>query len=206
MQKRLLLLYRISRSMHGHYPLASFSAKYEFKSSSWHSTHAHNTYIHTRNNNTHTCTHGHIHTTHMHMHPHIGTNPCALNNGGCTHLCLLSSVQEAGFTCNCPGGTMLNSTQGVCESTSQHSPSKKLLCKILYKVPRLWQPKSCPGSCLRSWVRWARSWAILPKNYLLGHNTTHNTTLNTHTHMHTHTTHTHNAHNTHNTPQHSTHT
>ena len=25
------------------------------------------------------------------------------------------------------------------------------LPKILYKVPRLWQPKSCPGSCLRSW-------------------------------------------------------
>lgn len=51
-----------------------------------------------------------------------GTNPCALNNGGCTHLCLLSSVQECGFTCACPDGTALNNTQGTCESVPTAPP------------------------------------------------------------------------------------
>ena len=64
--------------------------------------------------------HPHTHThTHTHTCTSTGTNPCALNNGGCTHLCLLSSVQEAGFTCACPDGTTLNITQGICESTPQ---------------------------------------------------------------------------------------
>eukprot|EP00731_Ephydatia_muelleri_P017667 Em0010g765a len=62
-----------------------------------------------------------------------GTNPCALNNGGCTHLCLLSSVQEAGFTCACPDGTTLNITQGICESGPPSPPPTPTLqgsCKL----------------------------------------------------------------------------
>ena len=77
-----------------------------------------------------------------------GTNPCALNNGGCTHLCLLSSVQEAGFTCNCPGGTMLNSTQGVCKSVLPSPPPTPTLqgsCK------RAGYTACCPtSSCIGS--------------------------------------------------------
>lgn len=33
--------------------------------------------------------------------------PCALNNGGCSHLCLLSTVSPAGYTCACPTGVKL---------------------------------------------------------------------------------------------------
>ena len=33
----------------------------------------------------------------------LATNPCASNNGGCSHLCLLSNT-SAGHTCACPDG------------------------------------------------------------------------------------------------------
>ena len=41
------------------------------------------------------------------------TNPCALDNGNCSHLCLLSMEGEAGFSCACPNGyqKMAGSTQ-----------------------------------------------------------------------------------------------
>ena len=32
----------------------------------------------------------------------LAINPCAVNNGGCTHLCLLSSVKPDGYSCACP--------------------------------------------------------------------------------------------------------
>ena len=32
------------------------------------------------------------------------TNPCELDNGNCSHLCLLSVEEEAGFSCACPNG------------------------------------------------------------------------------------------------------
>ena len=31
-------------------------------------------------------------------------DPCAENNGGCSHLCLLSATEEDGFLCVCPDG------------------------------------------------------------------------------------------------------
>ena len=34
---------------------------------------------------------------------HAVTNPCELDNGNCSHLCLLS-VDEEGFSCACPNG------------------------------------------------------------------------------------------------------
>ncbi|XP_065069050.1 low-density lipoprotein receptor-related protein 4-like isoform X3 [Rhopilema esculentum] len=39
------------------------------------------------------------------MHPLLQrqvSNPCASNNGGCSHLCLLSSVKKEGYSCACP--------------------------------------------------------------------------------------------------------
>ena len=38
-------------------------------------------------------------------------NPCAIDNGGCTHLCLLSAVGPAG--CVCPEGVDLAECSGV---------------------------------------------------------------------------------------------
>ncbi|KTG44453.1 hypothetical protein cypCar_00031434, partial [Cyprinus carpio] len=41
-----------------------------------------------------------IHVCHPYRQP-IVTNPCAVNNGGCSHLCLLRAGGQ-GFTCECP--------------------------------------------------------------------------------------------------------
>ena len=38
----------------------------------------------------------------------IGTNPCAINNGGCAHLCLLSYTDQRNYTCACHSGTQLH--------------------------------------------------------------------------------------------------
>ena len=32
----------------------------------------------------------------------VVANPCAANNGGCSHLCLLSATSLAGYSCACP--------------------------------------------------------------------------------------------------------
>ena len=40
-------------------------------------------------------------------------NPCAIDNGGCTHLCLLSAVGPAGYCCVCPEGVDLAECSGV---------------------------------------------------------------------------------------------
>ena len=46
----------------------------------------------------------------------VASNPCEPGNGGCSHLCLLSTASR-GFTCACPDGMMLqgstNCVQGV---------------------------------------------------------------------------------------------
>ena len=31
-------------------------------------------------------------------------DPCAENNGGCSHLCLLSFARSSGYSCVCPDG------------------------------------------------------------------------------------------------------
>ncbi|XP_031575519.1 low-density lipoprotein receptor-like isoform X2 [Actinia tenebrosa] len=42
-----------------------------------------------------------------------GSNPCAPNNGGCSHLCLLSSVTTT-YTCKCPTGMNMSSNGKTC--------------------------------------------------------------------------------------------
>ena len=32
---------------------------------------------------------------------YTGVNPCATNNGGCAHLCLLSNTDHRNYTCAC---------------------------------------------------------------------------------------------------------
>ena len=39
---------------------------------------------------------------------------CARNNGGCSHLCLLSSVSAKNHTCRCPNGMMLREDGKSC--------------------------------------------------------------------------------------------
>ena len=49
---------------------------------------------------------------------HAGTNPCQMANGGCSHICLLSSVEISGFSCACPDDLMLDVDAQTCLSTS----------------------------------------------------------------------------------------
>ncbi|KAK4295463.1 hypothetical protein Pmani_031983 [Petrolisthes manimaculis] len=52
-------------------------------------------------------------------HPLINS-PCSVNNGGCSHLCLLSPG-PAGFSCACPTGIMLKSDGQACEKAPNSS-------------------------------------------------------------------------------------
>ena len=53
-----------------------------------------------------------------------GTNPCSPNNGGCSHLCLLSAVTKT-YTCRCPTGMNMSSGGKTCvgkQFTGQPTP------------------------------------------------------------------------------------
>ncbi|KAJ8023914.1 Low-density lipoprotein receptor-related protein 4 [Holothuria leucospilota] len=41
-------------------------------------------------------------------------SPCGSNNGGCSHLCLLSPSSRTGYTCACPTGVLLNDDRMTC--------------------------------------------------------------------------------------------
>lgn len=43
-------------------------------------------------------------------------NPCAVDNGNCSHLCLLSSDTPEGFACACPDRLALDENQRDCFS------------------------------------------------------------------------------------------
>ena len=47
-----------------------------------------------------------VHAWDPRLQPIIGDNPCKVNNGNCSHLCLLST-NSVGFTCACPTGVKL---------------------------------------------------------------------------------------------------
>lgn len=44
--------------------------------------------------------------------PPTGTNPCAVNNGNCSHLCLNRPGNN--YTCSCPGGLQLTLDNITC--------------------------------------------------------------------------------------------
>ena len=50
----------------------------------------------------------------------VGPNPCAENNGGCGHLCLLSAVAADDYTCTCPRGLVLDVNGKNCSGTYVH--------------------------------------------------------------------------------------
>ena len=45
---------------------------------------------------------------------YTGFNPCAHNNGGCAHLCLLSFNDQRNYTCACHSGTRLHQNGHDC--------------------------------------------------------------------------------------------
>ena len=48
------------------------------------------------------------------MYYNAGVNPCAINNGGCAHLCLLSSNNSRNYSCACHSGTQLLQNRHDC--------------------------------------------------------------------------------------------
>lgn len=65
------------------------------------------------------------------------TNPCKVNNGGCSHLCLLSIVGQRTHKCRCPNGMNMSADGVSCTGqpfTGQPTPSTKIT-QALSKVP-----------------------------------------------------------------------
>ena len=53
-------------------------------------------------------------------------NPCEINNGGCTHLCLLSSTNSSGYSCTCADGFYLDTDQRTCINPGS--------CRLLFSM------------------------------------------------------------------------
>ncbi|XP_078360002.1 uncharacterized protein LOC144644397 isoform X2 [Oculina patagonica] len=45
------------------------------------------------------------------------TNPCKVNNGGCSHLCLLARISQKSHTCRCPNGMNMTADGKTCTGT-----------------------------------------------------------------------------------------
>lgn len=60
----------------------------------------------------------------------VVTNPCAINNGGCSHICLLRPADdddiELESSCACPTGISLLSDKRTCASSELSSLSDYL--------------------------------------------------------------------------------
>jgi hypothetical protein len=52
----------------------------------------------------------------------IVKSPCSVNNGGCSHLCLLAS--GGNYSCACPTGVVLLSDQKTCEDGKEFARIK----------------------------------------------------------------------------------
>uniref|UniRef100_UPI003D9CB815 low-density lipoprotein receptor-related protein 2a precursor n=1 Tax=Danio rerio TaxID=7955 RepID=UPI003D9CB815 len=78
-----------------------------------------------------------IHVCHPYRQP-IVTNPCALNNGGCSHLCLLRAGGQ-GYTCECPDHFLTVQIAGVarclpmCSSTQYRCADNERCIPIWWK-------------------------------------------------------------------------
>ena len=49
-------------------------------------------------------------------------SPCSVSNGNCSHLCLLSSIHPAGYSCSCPQGMVLSTDQRTCYNITLTMP------------------------------------------------------------------------------------
>lgn len=51
---------------------------------------------------------------HQSLQPNQMKNPCEKNNGGCSHLCLISKNTQENYTCACPDTFQLGSDSRTC--------------------------------------------------------------------------------------------
>ena len=74
------------------------------------------------------------------------STPCAINNGGCSHLCLMSP-RPAGYTCACPTGVRLRDDGRTCAN----GPEQLLLLARRPDLRRIsLDTPDYTGSCLDS--------------------------------------------------------
>ena len=74
-------------------------------------------------------------------------NPCAENNGNCSHLCLLSSAVSEGYTCACPDGLVNSEDQNVCRGET-HNLNSSLT--IIYSF-HFFDSSSIPSVYILHW-------------------------------------------------------
>ena len=61
--------------------------------------------------------------THNTLYSIIVFNPCSTNNGGCSHLCLLSADDLKHYSCDCPTGMILSNDTLTCNELLANSSS-----------------------------------------------------------------------------------
>lgn len=65
-------------------------------------------------------------------------NPCGTNNGGCSHLCLISANENStSYTCSCPDQFILLADNKTCEP---HCTDRQFACggEDAKCIPKLW--------------------------------------------------------------------
>ena len=84
------------------------------------------------------------------VHPAVSGHPCQINNGGCSHLCLLSP--GGGYTCSCPTNSTWSADNQQCMSSCTASQVIRLLTNgtsTVYSLVPAHRPRPRP----LSWVR-----------------------------------------------------
>lgn len=88
------------------------------------------------------------------------TNPCIENNSTCSHMCLLSAVATAGYTCICPGDYVLSEDQAHCEREYIISyspiPLKLYIIFIIHSTTEI-NIHTLVQPCSTCEYRWAKS-------------------------------------------------
>ena len=78
---------------------------------------------------------------HHNSNSHVAvSNPCASNNGGCSHLCLLSSVKKERFSCACPTDIKMFPDGKTCDVGKFNLRSCPVLVTTIVRVTFLKMP------------------------------------------------------------------
>ena len=91
--------------------------------------------------------------------PLIAVNPCASNNGGCSHLCLLSTASSR-YTCACPDGLGLHLAANLRTCINPSSPTTSPTTVATTSPPALSCVPACKngGTCIGSICACASGW------------------------------------------------
>ena len=68
-------------------------------------------------------------------------NPCSVDNGNCSHMCLLSAVTPSRFSCACPNDYVLTENQTHCQRKKPDNPGKMRHVIIILNFTYLAPPR-----------------------------------------------------------------